>query len=220
MLLKKIFFIIVIICTTGVYLTAEDSIKIWSKNCLLRQSDFQSEIKPESNSNYIGTDEKAIIANSIRVHISQVDTNFNICVLPYMNRKKSWVCSYDSLQMILAHEQIHFNITELIARKLRREILLLQNKGITDISVFSSVINSFVNDSLSYYQTDFDKRTLNGNILSEQNVFKEFIYFELKRYEAFSTDLYTFSDEVIYEIFNSENVYKSVEKASYLFNSK
>jgi hypothetical protein len=200
-LLNTLVFLIAIFFNSETVLIASDSIKIWSEQVRLKKSDFLSAIKPNPNTNFVGTEENAIGAYGIRAYVQQDACKITIYIIPYINKYQSWMYPYDSIRGILKHEQIHFNITELVARKLRYEISSFQRNGINDISEYSVLINSFIKDSLLNFQAKFDKETLNGTKIQKQNEFSDYIDSELEKYKSYSTDLFEFSEEMIREIF-------------------
>lgn len=185
-------------------LISSDSIKIWSEKDKLERSDFLGVTKPQPTTNFAKTDEDAISVTGIRVYIQQDGCEITIYVIPYINRSQSWLYPYDSIRGILLHEQIHFNITELAARKLRCEISSYQKRGILEISIYAELINTYIKETLPNLQSDFDKKSLNGTIISMQNQFADYINTEFKKYGLFSTDSYEFTNELVAEIFRSD----------------
>ncbi len=55
-------------------------------------------------------------------------------VLTYFLPEKSWTIVNDS--MTLRHEQLHFDIAELYARKIRKEFKILNNNGVLDFEIY------------------------------------------------------------------------------------
>jgi len=203
--LKLIYILQLIIATSSFSLFATDSIIIWSKSVNLQRSDFLNLNKPiaDDNSKFLNTDENALLDTGIKVHLINENSNITVNVIPYVNKNNSWLYSLDTTYSTLLHEQLHFNITELIARKIRLEIMSMKKKGIQNITCYIDIINTYVSDSLSSYQHEFDQKTLNGTLKSVQIEYSNLLEQELHKYNRFSTDLYDFSDELIMEIFNS-----------------
>lgn len=108
-----------------------------------------------------------------------------ITVFAYMNPANSWVKPQGKNERILKHEQIHFDIAELFARKLRQEILN-QKFGKTSVSDILKTIA--INNTKNYdaYQDKYDAETNHSKILSKQKEWEKRITNELKNLEAFN----------------------------------
>lgn len=61
------------------------------------------------------------------------------------DKLQSWTCETDSL--LLKHEQIHFDIHEVNARKIRKEFFKLYEKKDVDTEKYSSILNKFISAS-------------------------------------------------------------------------
>ena len=86
---------------------------------------------------------------------------------------------------IKQHEQLHFDIAELQARKIRKGIEDLKKKKTKDINVYSKLIDKNLNE-LQEKNLEFDSKTLHGtltdkekeweqNIARDLNVLKDFM---------------------------------------------
>jgi hypothetical protein len=204
--LKYIVLFIAILFSNVNFLFGSDSIKIWSAKDKLERSDFLSKTKLEAQNKFINFDEHGVLVASIKVAVQKRNSQIIIDVIPFMNRSKSWISSSDTSISILNHEQIHFDITELVARKLRYQIGQLQKDKVTDVSKYANMINDYISDSLDYYQSDFDKNTLHGFLNDKQTEYDNWLRLELNKYCSFSTDLYEFSDIFLKESFGSEDI--------------
>ena len=81
-----------------------------------------------------------------------------IKVQPSFNPKGSWVKEEDKVEGLLKHEQVHFDIAEVNARKLRMEF---QNKKITQANA-QTVLNNLVekyNEVNARTQEKYDAET-------------------------------------------------------------
>lgn len=178
-----------------------DSIVIWSTKYSLSANDFLAEIKPESDTLYYVTDSDAVSSCDIKVHAIFNEDSYSFYVLPYFNKNESWLRKND--KKLLEHEQIHFDITELIARKLRKKIQEAQINKIRDIDYYNDLINSYL-ARLIDVNNEFDKTTMHGALASLQEEFHKNLICELKQYEEFSTDNYTFTPALINSMFISK----------------
>jgi len=85
----------------------------WNHNSLLSWSDFQG--KPEE-----GSDFSSITDWGISFQYTIIENEFNADVKCYFNKNGSWTKT-NSLY-VLRHEQCHFDLAEVYARKLRQEL--------------------------------------------------------------------------------------------------
>jgi len=90
---------------------AQDTI-YWRSDSKLRWEDFQG--IPDSNSKY-----SAVSNPVIKYKLSANEDTFNIKVLCFFVKTKSW-SKFKNSDTLLLHEQGHFDIAELFARKLRK----------------------------------------------------------------------------------------------------
>lgn len=111
-----------------------DNIIVWQQNHKLQWEDFQG--SPPS-SDKIGF-EKAGTASGIYLESDFYDDEIPyFIVLAKFYKKDSWTISNDA--SILLHEQLHFDITELFARKIRKCFSELQAGGETDTDAYIRV---------------------------------------------------------------------------------
>lgn len=101
-----------------------DSIIIWNKDRKITWDDFLSEKKINFHKydNRYEEHADAAIAVSIQIYPKEVncwDIDY-MEVVAQMNKTKSWTKS--KTDVVLNHEQIHFDIAELYARKIRKSI--------------------------------------------------------------------------------------------------
>jgi hypothetical protein len=90
---------------------AQDTI-YWRSNYKLRWEDFQG--KPDAFSNY-----GAVGSPGISYSLAYNEDSFSTKVLCYFIKSKAW-SKFKTSDTLLQHEQVHFDIVELFARKLRK----------------------------------------------------------------------------------------------------
>jgi hypothetical protein len=83
----------------------------------------------------------------------------------FFNRKKSWV--RDQSPSLLAHEQLHFDIAELYARKIRKKIDALRRNNVSDIKTFNAAIEELLEES-NVADIQYDAETLHGGLSRKQ----------------------------------------------------
>ena len=103
-------------------------------------------------------------------------------VLPLFDRKKSWV--YEKDPDLLAHEQLHFDIAELYARKIRKKVAALQAENNKDLGYYNTEINKLLLES-NEMDMQYDMETLHGGIKAKQMEWRKKIDKELKALEGF-----------------------------------
>ncbi|WP_340063675.1 DUF922 domain-containing protein [Ascidiimonas aurantiaca] len=120
--MKKLFYIqalfFLLLCPVQGQADEEPSVK-WNSARPLTWSDFQGPVDP-------GTDAAAVTASGITYGLSATFTGNRITVdceiETFFYPQKSWYRKELGDSLVLRHEQLHFDITELHARKMRKAI--------------------------------------------------------------------------------------------------
>lgn len=100
----------------------------------------------------------------------------NVEVVSFFDCSRSWFDKSHLDNDILEHEQIHFDITELIARRLRKKIHLY-SKAMSPSSLQLEYKSSLY--SLNDIQEKYDSETDHGRLYKKQVEWKERIQKEL-----------------------------------------
>jgi len=79
-----------------------------------------------------GTSFKAQTYSGIRYSLKDNNGKVYIDVEAYFDQEESWVVRGSNTGYLLNHEQLHFDITELFARKLRAELMDYQGMSASD----------------------------------------------------------------------------------------
>jgi hypothetical protein len=90
---------------------AQDTI-YWRPDYKLKWEDFQG--IPDTNSQF-----GAVSRPGLKYHLSANEDSLTVGVICFFIRSKSW-SKYKKSDTLLMHEQLHFDIAELFARKLRK----------------------------------------------------------------------------------------------------
>jgi len=118
----------------------------WEENQLLTWKDFRGNIPNVSDygaKTYIVLRYEQITPNEISI------TN---CML----KNKSWVASEEKSSVGIMHEQYHFNIAEIFARKIRQELSTVVNPSISQIKIiFDSWIEKYNSEQILYDSETF-----------------------------------------------------------------
>jgi predicted secreted Zn-dependent protease len=147
----------------------------WNEFYKLQWEDFQG--KPAEYS--LGD---AATSVKIKAKPFLVKNRIKYDVVAVFSRKKSW--ARDRSASLLAHEQLHFDIAELYARKIRKKISELSDRGVNDIKVYNAAIQELLEESNAADQ-QYDLETLHGGMSKRQASWSKKVkdeLAELKRY--------------------------------------
>lgn len=136
------------------YAQEEEKAILWSLEKRLSWDDFQAE--PPSNGNVAAT-----TASGISYYFSsrEIDGRMQVdfTVRTYFYPEKSWHIPEMCNEVILSHEQLHFDIAELFARKMRRQ--LTDTDFTRDIKAEVREIYKQINLELREFQNRYDQET-------------------------------------------------------------
>jgi hypothetical protein len=156
---------------------------MWRDDLKLTWNDFKGEKNRE-------TDAVAVTASGITFSYSVRKSNTRIVdykaiIEAHFYPNKSWVIKQLADEYILAHEQLHFDITELHVRKFRRQI--------SDVKVSQSLgsvldkLHLNINKELAAMQNQYDSESNNSINTEAQAKWIVFVAKELKKYEAYKS---------------------------------
>jgi len=151
----------------------------WCKDKKLSWSDFQG--KPDGHQHH------ALTAYEIEFNISIKGDKSEFEVTCYFPKNKSWVKPGKANYKLLKHEQLHFDIAEIHARKLRKE---LQQTKITlqNLEIKSDEIYQRNWKKLNQMQIAYDRDTDHSNVEAKQKKWED-------RIASLLTELEPFKDE-------------------------
>lgn len=152
----------------------------WSSTRKLTWNDFKG--KPDNKSEY-----KAMTFSKVEIKHKSFDNHFVIDITSVFSCPLSWSKNTESSRL-LKHEQLHFDITEIAARYIRKEFI---QHDITDMSLLSNSLqdiyrkyNRIFRDSINLM---YDEETEHGTIADKQKEWEMKIAKELKLLEAYSS---------------------------------
>jgi hypothetical protein len=154
----------------------EEQVKSWSDTYKLTWNDFKGVSQNNKRAAAI-TASGITFGFSIKTSGSQV-INFTTEVYAHFYPEESWYKPELADSYILAHEQLHFDITELHARKFRQKIAQLKASNHVESDLKSLHKNS--NRVLENMQVRYDKETNYSRNSEFQNKWKSYIDVELK----------------------------------------
>ncbi|MBA3705307.1 MAG: hypothetical protein H0W84_05250 [Bacteroidetes bacterium] len=148
---------------------------LWSKDYSLQWKDFKGPVKQDE-----GFD--AMTAYSIE---SGKEKN-KFGIFCYFEKNKSWHIKKKVTDSLLKHEQYHFNLAEVYARKIRKQITeekLLKNSKLLE-KAFKDNLRT-----LEKVQKIYDKETNHSKISTEQAKWEKDIDKQLQELNDFSNPL-------------------------------
>ena len=191
-ILKNIFFFVGFITLMN-FSFVKDEFILWQENKKLKIQDFKADNKDTIKVNrqqFLGA------ISAIRIEYSSFQRNKNsvpdFSIKTYFDPNESWMLLKNDY--VLQHEQIHFDLTELYARKMRKSIESLRQKNVTNISIYRKKIqrwnamkekasNQFDADNQDYYIKIGQKILFQKN--PKQEAWKKKVDRELFQYSLF-----------------------------------
>lgn len=151
----------------------------WQENRKLSWEDFQQ--TPDKNSPYAAMSRTGLhFKYSSTLKNNRVELDYT--VTSYFDPKKSWHKPEARAKHILNHEQIHFDISELHARKLRKR---MSHKSFSnDIKNEVEQIYLHIEGQRKAMQQKFDNETNHSLNIEKQVFWRDFITKELQKYDA------------------------------------
>lgn len=153
----------------------------WQENVQLKWSDFKGQ--PQDLGAIV-----AITSSGISFKLSIKENNrkvtgFETQIQAHFYPKRSWVHKKKSSDHLLAHEQLHFDITELHVRKFRKEVtqLSISNNIKRDLNQTYARINK----DMAVMQHKYDTETNYSRDGNSQSAWKQKIHDALKDYSAY-----------------------------------
>ena len=148
---------------------ADIELLLWNEFYKLQWGDFQG----EADKNSFGDAGTAV---QIKATPFLVRRQVRYDVAAFFNRKKSWV--RDRSVSLLAHEQLHFDIAELYARKIRKKIRDLQRRDVNNIKEYNAAIQHLLLES-NKADEQYDLETLHGALSRKQAAWRDKVKQEL-----------------------------------------
>lgn len=153
--------------------------KVWTSDSLLSWSDFKG--TPDSVLlTGKGHSDAGIHTMIIVDYCCEREGESNICFQPAIHRTKSW--SVSESESLLDHEQLHFDITELITRKIRKVISQYPDASVNEkYRIYLRSVREF-----SRMQNRYDRETDHGLRPVRQQKWKNKVWLELQELRVFS----------------------------------
>ena len=127
-------------------------------------------------------------SSGFNYNASMVGDSMRIMLPTIFNPRESWVKKKQKSAYLLKHEQVHFDITELFVRKMRKEILSQKytlkkfNKSVAKtLKKYSKETNAF--------QNRYDKETKHSIDKEQQKKWNELVQKSLKELEDYKNPI-------------------------------
>lgn len=146
----------------------EDRVLLWSKERKLTWADYQgSPLKTE----WAAATTASGITYSLSSIIGNGESSLEVIVSSLFYPDKSWHKPELCNDVILSHEQLHFDITELFAKRFRERLRTVRND--TNIKKKVRAIFVEINKDLHAFQNKYDRETNFSRDLEQQKVWNE-----------------------------------------------
>lgn len=163
----------------------EDSKILWAKNTRINWSDFQG--TPPKFS-YYEANTNAGISFTWKFENYSKKTKLIYTIENIFYPKLSWVYSTSKSDILLNHEQLHFDISELHARKLRKIISNVDSTKLNKTFLsYSKMIHGQIMKVNREMQNAYDAETNHGLNEEAELRWQLFIKEELSKFEEFSS---------------------------------
>ena len=148
----------------------------WTAHYNLGWNDFQGKPGLEA----IGDAGTAV---AIKAKPYMVKNKISYHVRALFIKTKSWY--RDQSPALLAHEQLHFDIAELYARKARKKIAEIALTHEADLKVYNTAVRKILDES-NRVDIQYDLETLHGAMSDKQEEWEEKVNRQLKSLDAYS----------------------------------
>ena len=173
------YLLLICLCSINLYGQVNDSLIYWNNNTKLKWSDFK--MPPNENST-----DGAITASGIKTKVSFKKDTIVFIIKSHFSKNESWVKKNKITSNLLKHEQLHFDITELFARKYRNKLKEHIFYSNTANKEYHQIYNTN-HDELNKYQDLYDAETNHSKNEQKQIEWENRISKELKELEKYSS---------------------------------
>ncbi|WP_037320306.1 DUF922 domain-containing protein [Salegentibacter sp. Hel_I_6] len=176
------FFLLIFILV--IPLMAQENEKLsWAENRVLSWDDFKA--SPKKHLPYKANTNSGLSFSWNATQSNQgIELNYEVGSNFYPNR--SWVKEIEEVDYLLAHEQLHFDITELHARKLRKALSNYEPAA-SKIKKELNALYAEIEKQHRKMQTEFDKESNHSLNKEAELKWRIFVQEELEQLSAYSS---------------------------------
>lgn len=157
---------------------------IWKEDLKLKWENFKSPVNRKSNPDVVAYTHCGWEYSVVKSSNPKATIDFTIETI--FNEDKSWKDTKRINDYVLLHEQKHFDIAEIFARKLRKEVQE-KIKTSSDWDKYFKGIYSTISNDYKNFQITYDKVTEHGINKEKQAEYNELISSELENLKNFRT---------------------------------
>lgn len=162
---------------------SEDEKIAWTKNSRLTWDDFQG-VPPEESLFHANTNAGMFYSWEFKSSPLKTELIYNIDNIFYP--KLSWVHSSSKNDILLSHEQLHFDISELHARKLRKILSNIEPSKLNNSFMsYSKMIYEQILKESREMQNVFDSETNHSLNIQDELRWQAFIADELQKHHLY-----------------------------------
>lgn len=175
-------FILFLLCFV-VSKDANNETMAWNESRKLTWEDFKA--SPDQTSDGVALTASGItFGYSVKTSGSKI-IDFSTSVEAHFYPNQSWYIKDKENAYVLAHEQLHFDITELYARKFRQQLSRLKvNRKIKEQM---NRMHVEINEALNETQRRYDAESNHSINIEKQKYWENFIVAELKALEKYKS---------------------------------
>jgi hypothetical protein len=151
----------------------------WNETRPLTWSDFKG--VPNGADDYVASTNSGI-SLSYSIGYSEGEYKFDFTVQSNFYPKQSWYRPEAASEYILKHEQTHFDISELHARKLRKKLLELDISE--NIKAVADKLYSETEQARRAMQHEFDSDSDHSKLREPEFEWREYVASELEKYDS------------------------------------
>ncbi|MCT8341206.1 DUF922 domain-containing Zn-dependent protease [Flavobacteriaceae bacterium TK19130] len=160
-----------------------NSIIAWDSDNKLEWSDFQGEIDPDKFGSAMTSHKIEILPMNVMVdEEDNIQGYENMTVQAQFFKEKSWTATTSNY--MLSHEQLHFDIAELFARKIRKRFEELKSNEIATFSKYQKAY-SLLWKECRRMQIRYDKETKHGQLQDINSMWEKDIAEQLNDLKEF-----------------------------------
>lgn len=152
----------------------------WAPHSKLKWEDFQG--VPDS----LRTNaEQSATKTKIEVVTKITSTSFHYKVSCFFEKDKSWTVN-DTSKTLLAHEQLHFDITEIYARSLRQKLMEMKSVPARDLEKEVRQLYNEILLACVQFQKKYDSETNHSKNIQNQKIWNDRIIEILDKTDDYS----------------------------------
>ncbi len=183
-MIKTLFFIYFISISSLVFSQSEDLKIYWSEETRLTWEDFQG-VPLEKTLFHANTNTGLSYSWGLKGTSQKMELNYKVETFFYP--KESWVRPTSKSEYLLKHEQLHFDISELHARKLRKLLANVDSSKINkDSRDYLNKLYEKIDKERGAMQNAFDKESNHSLNKEAELKWQKFVENELTKLEDFS----------------------------------